>query len=87
MKKFNTYKVILESGEDVYKIHVPAPSKREAEAYVAGNGDVVSVQDVTKDFPLSTSKLAADLLGAGWCQTQVDILTRLMDQVYANITD
>ena len=84
MKKFNTYKVILEAGEDVFKLHVPAPSRKEVEAYCKGNGEVVSVQDVTKDYPIDTSKLGADMLAAGWGQTEVDIVTRLLWGAYAN---
>ena len=44
MKKLNVYSVYLDDGKDVFRVTVPAASKKDAAEYVRGNGDVVAIK-------------------------------------------
>ena len=43
MKKLTVYNVYLDDGKSVFRVTVPAASKKEAADYVQGNGDVVAI--------------------------------------------
>ena len=43
MKKLTVYNVYLDDGKSVFRVTVPAASKKEASDYVQGNGDVVAI--------------------------------------------
>lgn len=81
MKKL--YKVIFEDRDNVYREYIPADNKKAAEAYIAGNGDIVSVKDVTEDFPISLDHLSKTLSNAGYGRPEMDAIIRIM-QTYAN---
>ena len=63
MKKLNVYSVYLDDGKDVFRVTVPAASKKDAAEYVRGNGDVVAIkpadlQDIDLDALADTLKRA-----------------------------
>ena len=78
------YKVIWEDRDDVYRGFVPAESAKKAEEYVAGNGDIIHVEEVTDDYPISCGKVADALLAANFGQAEVDIITRMLSSFYKN---
>ena len=64
MKKLTVYNVYLDDGKSVFRVTVPAASKKEAADYVQGNGDVVainpaSVQGIDLHHWPTTSNLAS----------------------------
>lgn len=81
MKKL--YKVIFEDRDNVYREYIPADNEEAAEAYVAGNGEIVSIKDVTEDFPISLDHLYKTLSKAGYGRPEMDAIIRIM-QTYAN---
>ena len=81
MKKL--YKVIFEDRDHVYREFIPADSEEAAEAYIAGNGDIVAIKDVTEDFPISLDFLSDTLSKAGYGRPEMDAIIRIM-QTYAN---
>ena len=85
-KKMRIYRIYLDDGENVYKIHVPAYSKKEAELYCQGNGEIVNSADVTSDFPINVNTLH-DALKARFGQTEIDIIMRCISQTLENIID
>jgi hypothetical protein len=81
MKKL--YKVIFEDRDNVYREYIPADNEEAAETYVAGNGDIISIKDVTEDFPISLAHLSNTLSKAGYGRPEMDAIIRIM-QTYAN---
>lgn len=58
---YNKYMVYLDDGEDVYKVAIAAASEDAAKAQCAGNGEVIAIRDVTKDYPISLDKVSEAL--------------------------
>lgn len=81
MKKL--YRVIAEDRDNAYKLYIPANSKRDAEKWANGNGEIIDVRDVTADFPISIDKVVDALKTAGFGQIECDIIMRLVED-YSN---
>lgn len=77
MKKYMVY---MESGNDLYKIAVPADSEKKAREYVNGNGEVLLVKDVTEEYYIDACKVAGTLLDAGFGEKEVDFIVRTLQQ-------
>lgn len=75
---FKKYMVYLDDGSNVYKCAIPATSKAKAKAYVAGNGEVVNIQEI--ECNISLDKVAVALKNANFDQTQIDLITRTLIQ-------
>ena len=71
MKKYMVY---MDDGRDCFKVAVPANNEKAARKYVEGNGEVISVKDVTKDFPISLDKVAQALKNAQFGQIEIDLI-------------
>ena len=92
MKKLNVYSVYLDDGKDVFRVTVPAASKKDAAEYVRGNGDVVAIKpaeyvrgngDVVAIKPADLQDIDLDALAdtlkrAQWGQMEIDIITRAL---------
>ena len=77
MKKLNVYSVYLDDGKDVFRVTVPAASKKDAAEYVRGNGNVVAIKPADlQDIDLDA--LADTLKRAQWGQMEIDIITRAL---------
>lgn len=85
-KKMRIYRIYLDDGENCYKLHIPAYSKKEAELYCQGNGEIINSTDVTSDFPISMGSLH-DALKTKFGQTEIDIIMRAISQTLENILD
>lgn len=80
MKKFTVYNVYIDDGRDAFRVTVPAPSKKEAAAYVQGNGDVVAIAPASlQDIDLDC--LADTLRRSKWGQEEIDVITRTLAAV------
>lgn len=79
MKKFNVYNVYLDDGQDCYKVTVPAESRRDAEHYCEGNGEIIAVKD-SELQDICVEALADTLRNSGWGKTEIDIITRTLIQ-------
>ena len=86
MRKMRTWKVYLDDGKDVYKLYIPAFTRKDAENYVTGNGEIVKIEDCTADFPISMDCLA-EALKLRFGQAECDIITRCLNEVLGNIVD
>lgn len=73
MKKYFVY---LDDGKSTFRVAVPAKNERDARRYVDGNGEVVAVKDITKDYPISAQKVADALASAGFGMTERDLVVR-----------
>ena len=73
----NLYRIILESSSDVYRILVPAKTEEEAKNYVAGNGDIVDIKDVTDAHEIDVNAILRHLVGKV-NQDEYQIIMRLL---------
>lgn len=76
--RMRKYMVYMESGEDVFKLAIPAENEKKAREYVYGNGEVISIKDVTEEYPIDGAKVADTLLDAGFGQKEVDFIVRTL---------
>ncbi len=53
MRKMKTFKIYLDDGKDVYKLYIPAFTRKDAEEYVSGNGDIIKIEDCTQECQYS----------------------------------
>ena len=80
MRRMNVYDLYMDDGEATYKVTVPAFSKKDAKAYVEGNGEVEeNKQSELQDIDLNC--LADTLKRSGWGQQEVDVITRALAQI------
>lgn len=75
MKKYMVY---MDDGRDCFKAAIPAVNEKAARKYVEGNGEVIAIKDVTKDFPISLYKVAQALKNAQFGQIEIDLITRCL---------
>jgi len=81
MKKFKVFEVVLDDAVSPIKMYVPAESKKDAESYVQGNGEILCtkesslIQDIALDF------LADTLENNGYGKAEIDIITRTLQRV------
>ena len=79
MRKLSVFDVYLDGGRDCYKITVPAESKKDAEKYVSGNGEIVAVKNCFLQ-DIDVGRLADTLTRDGWGQAEIDVITRTLSR-------
>lgn len=79
----NLYKVIFEDRDNVYREFIPARTEKLAEAYIAGNGEIVSIADVTEQYPIRIDCVVEALRNYGFGKVEIDTITRMV-QKYSN---
>ena len=77
MKKFMVY---LDDGKNCYKVAVPAENKNDAIKFCEGNGEVISVKDVTEDYPISLDKVGKALALAQFGGVEIDLILRTLSR-------
>lgn len=81
MKKWTVYKVYGEDYKDVYRMIVPAPSKKEAEDYVRRCGlDIIKTQEVS-DLKINTDYLGNHLRKEGFDEDGIDVICRTFQMI------
>ena len=75
MKKFMIY---MDDGRDCFKIAVSAKNEKEARQYVEGNGEIIAVKDVTKDYPISIDKVVDALINANFGCDEIAFIERCL---------
>ena len=82
--KYHIYQLYLDDGTDmVIKVLVPGISEADALDYADGNGELVSMKDVTDEFRFSDQALqemTRALRADGYGKHTADIITRLIEQ-------
>lgn len=82
MKKYFVY---TDDGDSCYKLAVPAKNEKAAADYVAGNGAVIAIKDVTKEIPISVDKVIEALENANFGRVEIDFIIRCL--TFNNIAD
>ena len=81
------YEIIFDAGNDgVYKHFGIYQNEKAAREATMGNGDVVRVKDVTKEFPLSREKIYSALINGNFDQIEPNIISSFLARVYENAT-
>lgn len=78
------FKLIMESGEHVYKHYGIYKNEKEARQYVEGNGEVIQVKEVTEDFPLDIDKLSRSLKQCGYGDIERNAIVSFIQSNYEN---
>lgn len=81
MKKMTVYDVYLDDGRDAIKVTIPADSKKAAEEYASGNGEVIAIRENPYLQDIDLGCLADTLRRCGWGQLEIDVITRALTQV------
>lgn len=76
MKKYIAY---LDDGESVIKVAVPANNAAGVKRYVAGNGEIIKVKDVTDEYPISSVKVKLALEQSGFGETEKWLIVRALE--------
>lgn len=84
MKRLKAWWVYMDDGRDTFKCAVPAATKKDAEAFVAGNGEVVTIREnkgvLDDGYIISADCVADALLKAGFGRDEVNLITRTLTQ-------
>ena len=81
MKKWTVYKIYAEDYKDVYRMIVPAPSKKEAEDYVRRCGlNIIKTQEVP-DLKINTDYVSSYLRKEGFDEDDIDVISRTFQMI------
>lgn len=75
---YRKYMVYLDDGRNVFKVAVAAICEEAAMAFVAGNGEVIAVKDVTEEYPIDNSKVMDALIAGGFGEYERDFICRAL---------
>lgn len=75
---YEKFIVYIDDGENVYKIAIAAASEDAAKAFGAGNGEVIAVRNVTKDYPISLDEVYNALKNARFGEYEIDFICRAL---------
>lgn len=75
---YEKFIVYLDDGTNVYKVAIAAVSEDAAKAWCAGNGEVIAVRNVTKDYPISLDKVRKALTDASFGEYEMDFICRAL---------
>lgn len=83
---FYNFMVYVDGGTDhdgndiMMKIAVPAKDEQDARDYVAGNGEIIAVRDVSDEYRISASRVYDALENAGFTQHEIDFIVRTLQR-------
>ena len=77
MKKWNVFAVYAEDSKDVYKMIIPAPSKKEAELYVKNGG-----LEIVKTKEMAELRINVDFLSSYLRKGDFDILEPILEEYF-----
>jgi len=82
LRKFMVY---LDADDICMKVAVPAKDEADAREYVHGNGDIVSVKDVSDEYRIRADKVSSALGKDGFNRKEIDFIIRTLTRT--NIAD
>ena len=79
MKKWTVYKVYAEDYKDVYRMIVPAPSKKEAELFATHGGlGIVKTKEIS-ELKINLNYLITALRQGDFSEDEIDVICRLVE--------
>lgn len=87
--KLNLYEFIMEEkgNDNVYKMRRPAEDEEVLKYRYGGNGEFVTIRDVTDNYPISVSKVIKALKKAEFGEEEIDVISYSLQQKYNNVID
>lgn len=79
------YEMIIDGGESVSKYIRPAKNVKQLKYIYGGNGEMVRIKDVTKDFPIDLDYLHKVLRGqtqGHFGEVETDIICSIIQREY-----
>lgn len=76
------YKMIIEDEENAYKVIRPADSVKQLKSMYGGNGEFVSIKEVTSEYPINLDMLRSTLAKACYGTVEIDIIISIMQRHY-----
>lgn len=77
MKSWKVYDLYIDDGKCVWKTNIPAPTKKAAQEFVSGNGEVVQIKESDlQDIDIDC--LSDTLARGGWGQAEINVITRTL---------
>ena len=81
MKTWKVYKIYAEDSNDIYRIIVPSPTKKEAENFVHNCSlNIIKTTEV-ENFYLNVDMMINVLDKAGFTEDECDVVMRLINMV------
>lgn len=75
MKKYMVY---VDDGRDCYRIAIPAENEKQAIKEAEGNGEIISIKDVTEKYPISGYQVVEALRLCGFGTIETDFIIRAL---------
>ena len=82
MKLFKAY---FDCGDDCFKVVRPAEDKKKFISQYGGNGEIIKLEEVTKEFPLSPDRLFDDLKRLNYGDAEAYAISECVRKHYENI--
>lgn len=79
------FKVIFEDYNGVYREYIPARDEKSVIDEYGCNGDIVLIEDVTEDYPISIEIVRNTLQKNCFGKAEIDIITRILQHSLSNI--
>lgn len=87
MAKYKMYEMIIDDGDNVYKVTRAAKGLNDLKARYGGNGEFVRIKDVTNSVSISCNRLHAALNAAGFSESERESIVSIIDENYANMEE
>jgi len=81
--KNKMFEMIIDAGDKVYKAHAIGINKKDIMERYSGNGEFVTIKDVTEDFPISEECVCTAL--RGFEKPEVEAVISLLHTYYENV--
>lgn len=78
------FECILEDGQNVKKIVIPALHRKSLVNDYDGKGEFIKVKEVTQDYPISIPKVIEALQLSDFGETEIRIITIALDKALEN---
>ena len=79
------YKAIFETETDAFKVYRTAKNEKAFKEQYGGNGEIIKLEDVTSDYPLSLKTIEEALTISRFGQIEKDLILSIIQNNYENV--
>lgn len=81
------FKAYFDCGENCVKVIRPAKDKKEFISMYGGNGEIIKLEEVTKDYTLAPDRIISDLQRLGYGEVEAYAIAECVRRTYENCVD
>lgn len=81
------YEMIVDDGQNVYKVTRAAKNLKELKSVYGGNGEFVQIKEVTDEVKIDTTMLYESLLKSGFGMLETLLIVDTLKANYSNTID